>query len=126
MPLRQCLTCGMTISVSQFNFKSENPAQYCPKCDGNLLNQTDGSCLSEDIAHNRETIDQALSKLDNLLDSAYRGYYQEIQVIVGGSQIKDETLRQLYYYQQEGHILSFSEKSRNRGAILIQIRKASL
>ena len=50
MAARVCLSCGMTLSET---------VKVCPKCDSELDNQTDGSIITVDIAHNGEKPHQA-------------------------------------------------------------------
>lgn len=121
MPERQCLSCGMTVSVPQYN--EDAPSQICPKCDSDIFSQTDGSCLTEDISHHRESIPEALRKLDRLLGEAYFGYYQFLRLVVGGGQIREEVQNQLYSLEQEGRIISYTEDAQNKGVILVRIRE---
>ncbi len=100
------------------------PVLPCRKCDHNVYQQHDGSCLTSDIAHNRETIDKALHKLDALLLEGWQGYYESIRLIVGGGLIREQILGQLHYYQKQHRLLSFKEDSPNRGAILVRLRAA--
>jgi len=94
----------------------------CPKCDADIEGQTDGSILRCDIAHNRETIPQALAKLAQALDEARFGHAQALRVIVGRGLIRDEVMRQLSWLKHSKEIVNFDHDSGNTGALLVTIR----
>jgi hypothetical protein len=121
--IRQCLHCGMTVPAPRLHFDALPPALWCPKCDQNLYLQSNGSCLTRDIAHQRETIVRALDKLDALLLEGWCGNYQTIRIIVGGGVIREQVLGQLHYHQQQGRLLACREESPNKGAILVTLRQ---
>jgi predicted RNA-binding Zn-ribbon protein involved in translation (DUF1610 family) len=123
---RECLSCGMTVAVSNFDYKEKHSAQYCPKCDSDLFSQTDGSCLTKDIAHQHETVSQAMDKMHELLNQAYAGCFEKLRLVVGNGLIKDEVLGQLYFLKEKGHILSYVEADKNYGAIIVRIRQSKL
>ena len=120
---RQCLNCGMAVAIAPLHFDDIPPRQICIKCDNDIYQQSNGSCLTQDIAHQHETIVKALQKLDAVLVSAWTGYYKEFRVIVGGGQIRQQVLGQLHYYQQQRKILSCQEESPNHGALIAVLRK---
>lgn len=119
---RECLGCGMLQEVPRVSFKERDLEYLCCKCDSSLFEQSDGSTLTRDIAHQHETVMQAMLKLDQTLDEAWQGYYQSLRLIVGGGRIREEVLGQLAYYQQEGNLYAFSDEAPNRGAVLIHLR----
>lgn len=119
---RQCLHCGMSMSAPRFDLEAVPPLLRCPKCDQNLYQQSDGSCLTRDIAHSRETIARALDKLDQLLLEGWQGYWRDLRIIVGGALIREQVLGQLHHYQQLGRLLDYREETPNRGAILVRLR----
>jgi ribosomal protein S27AE len=119
---RQCLNCGMAVAIAPLHLDEIPPRRICIKCDDDVYQQSKGTCLTQDIAHQHETITKALQKLDAVLLSAWSGYYREIRVIVGGGQIRQQVLGQLHYYQQQRKILSYQEESPNQGALLAVIR----
>lgn len=121
---RQCLNCGMAVAISPLHLDEIPPRQVCIKCDDDIYQQNKGTCLTQDIAHQHETISKALQKLDDVLLCAWAGYYKEFRVIVGGGQIRQQVLGQLHYYQQQRKVLSYQEESPNQGALLAVIRKA--
>lgn len=94
----------------------------CPKCDSELLAQDDGSTLTEDIAHQGETVAQALAKLERVLDAALAGYCRDVRLVVGGGSIRDEVIGHLRFLEAEGLIRSFREEGRNRGAVVVRVR----
>ena len=110
---RHCLNCGMDIRVD---------IQICPKCDAVLNLQSDGSRLHIDIAHDRETVSDALGKLEQVIEEAQSGYTQSIRVVVGTGVIREEALRQLTWLRSTQGIVDFSMDGNNRGAVVISIR----
>ncbi len=111
--LKTCLDCGMEVGLNTAN---------CPKCDAEIAKQTDGSIFRCDIAHNRETIPQALAKLSAVLDAARLEHVQGIRVIVGRGLIRDEVMRQLSWLKHSGEIMGFDHDNGNTGAFLVTIR----
>jgi hypothetical protein len=111
---RACLACGMEVG---------GDLKYCPKCDANLALQTDGSTIHLDIAHQHETIPQALDKLTRVLDEARGGNTQAIRLVVGRGLIREEINQQLQWLKHAGEILNFAYDNGNTGAILIQVRR---
>lgn len=118
---RQCLHCGFTLDIAPPELHDRRPAP-CPKCDSDLFAQSDGSVLTQDIAHAGETVPQALAKLERVLEEALAGYSREVRLITGGGLIREEALGQLTFLQREARILSFREEGRNRGAVLVRLR----
>lgn len=119
---RQCLHCGMPMPALVLHVDSLPPMLACRKCDQNMYQQHDGSYLTRDIAHNRETIAKALQKLDAAMLEGWNGYCESVRLIVGGGVIREQILGQLHYYRQQGRLLSFNEDSPNRGAIVVRLR----
>jgi DNA-directed RNA polymerase subunit RPC12/RpoP len=119
---RECLNCGMHVAAATIDLEHLPPQVRCPKCDGNLYLQTDGSCLTRDIAHNRETVNRAMDKLDQCLTEAWSGYAASVRLVVGGGLIREQILGQLLYYRDQGRVRDFREDSPNRGAIVVTIR----
>jgi hypothetical protein len=120
---RECLNCGMHLAGVSIDLEHLPPRLQCPKCDENLYLQTDGSCLTRDIAHNRETVIRAMDKLDNSLVDAWESYAATLRLIVGGGLIREQILGQLLYYRDQGRILDFREDTPNRGAIVVNLRQ---
>jgi hypothetical protein len=121
---RQCLNCGMAAVVAPLLPDEIPPRQICTKCDEDIFQQSKGACLTQDLAHQHETINQALQKLEQVLLSAWAGYYREFRVIVGGGEIRHHVLGQLHYYKQQRKIISYQEESPNKGSLLAVIRTA--
>lgn len=120
---RECLVCGMPADCGRLHLDDLPPRLQCLKCDSDLYAQSDGSCLTCDIAHQRETVAQALRKLDAALLRAWSGTARQLRLVVGGGAIRAEVLGQLQLYQQRGYLLDHAEESPNRGAILVEIRR---
>ncbi|MDT8399240.1 MAG: hypothetical protein RQ899_11550 [Pseudomonadales bacterium] len=113
----------MSVTFALDDWSEESPGITCPKCDADLFAQTDGSCLTVDIAHQGETISDAVDKMTQVLARARAGYYGSVRLIVGGGRIHDEIAAHLYFLQQQGRIISCQEAGGNPGAILVRIRK---
>ena len=113
MATRVCLSCGMTLSET---------VRVCPKCDNELDNQTDGSIITVDIAHNGEKPHQALRKLSDLITDALKGNAQYLRFIVGNGVIREEALVSLSAMERRQTIRSFSEDGANRGALLVRLK----
>lgn len=120
---RHCLHCGMTVTSAAFDLDELPPTLCCPKCDQDMYQQSDGSCLTVDIAHGRESRALALSKLDALLLAGWEGYCRDLRVIVGGGVIRDDVLGQLQYYRDTGRLLEYREEGPNGGAIRVRLRR---
>lgn len=112
----------MVAAAVRFDLDAAPPKLRCKKCDADLYRQHDGSTISRDIAHHRETVAAALAKLDELLLEAWRGYCRSVRIVVGGGLIRDEVLGQLRYYRERGLVREYGEDGRNRGAILAVLR----
>lgn len=108
--------------VSMPDIRDRAAEQYCSKCDSPLLAQSDGSTLTRDIAHHRETIPQALEKFEQAVDQAWQGHAARIRLIVGNGAIRDAVLAELHFLQSRGVVLDHHEEGGNRGAVLVRIR----
>jgi hypothetical protein len=96
--------------------------EICPKCDSELKNQHDGSVKTIDIAHNKETLEEALTKLSKAIKESQTKSHQFIRAIVGSKLIKEETLKELSALKKRGTIIEFREDSGNRGALIIKMK----
>jgi len=119
-PQRQCLQCGMLHDIRPLDIRDRASGPECVKCDSPLMEQSDGSTLTMDIAHNHETVPQALSTYEQALDSAWQGYARNVRLVVGGGAIRDAVLGELHFMKQSGTVRDVSEE--NRGAVLVRIR----
>ena len=121
---RECLVCGMPAACGRLHLEDLPPRLICLKCDSDLYAQSDGSCLTRDIAHQHETVAQALQKLDTALVRAWQSPAAQLRLVVGGGRIRSEVLGQLHYYQRCGYLLDYAEEAPNHGAVLVTIRRA--
>jgi hypothetical protein len=121
---RECLVCGMPADCGRLQLEDLPPRLQCLKCDSDLYAQSDGSCLTRDIAHQHETVVQALAKLDAALLAAWRSPAQKLRLVVGGGRIRTEVLGQLHYYRSCGYLLDYAEETPNHGAVLVKIRNS--
>ena len=118
---RECLNCGMLHYVHII--PDERPVeQHCSKCDAPLFAQTDGSTFTADIAHQHETISEALRKFELTLAQGWQGYARQVRLIVGGGAIREAVLAELYFQKSKDRIIDYIEEGGNRGAVLIRIR----
>jgi hypothetical protein len=118
---RECLFCGMLHSFPPADIHERASEHNCSKCDCPLLQQSDGSTITVDIAHARETVPEALQKLEDALQGAWNSYAATLRVIVGGGVIRDAVLAELFYKKSQGIIMDFEEA--HHGAVLIEIRE---
>lgn len=119
---RECLHCGMINIVNHSSIWDRALVEPCNKCDSSLFEQGDGSVLHVDIAHNRETVDQALGKLEQALERCWRGFANRLRLVVGGGRIHDAVLGQLEYLRNQDIVLDYREENRNPGAVLVTVR----
>jgi hypothetical protein len=118
---RQCLVCGLEHRLMAPSILDRSKEPLCIKCDSPLFSCGDGSQLTVDIAHQRETVKQALAKFEQALEHSWQsGYASELRLIVGGSLIRDAVLAELHFRKSQGTVLDFSDE--NRGAVLIRLR----
>lgn len=108
-----CLNCGMHLDVQ---------ARRCPKCDNELDQQTDGSTVTIDIAHNGERVHEALRKLRDRIDEMKQGVAQYLRLVVGSGAIKEETLAVLHELERRKVIVRYEIEPRNQGAILVKLK----
>jgi hypothetical protein len=111
----ECLACGMSVPAG---------VATCPKCDAVLDEQTDGSVLHRDIAHQHETVAQAMSKLTQALQDCRRSHACGVRLAVGRGVIREEVMRQLSWLITNGEILDFDHDEGNTGAIMVIMRRS--
>ena len=83
MKQQTCLVCGMNIMVTM---------DHCPKCDNDLRFQHDGSTFTIDIAHQGESVSEALKKMQGEIDLARQDVVMRIRLVVGSGMIRDEAM----------------------------------
>jgi len=110
----ECLQCGMLTVAGLLE---------CPKCDAVLGEQTDGSVLHRDIAHQHETVAQAMHKLEQALLDCRQSHACAVRLAVGRGLIREEVMRQLSWLAMSGEILGFDHDAGNTGAILVTLRR---
>lgn len=96
----------------------------CPKCDAPLGGQTDGSTTTLDIAHGKQKINEAIEQLRSAVEKHQRSTTQFLRVIVGGDRIRQAALSELKTMQSHGTILQFGQDDRNRGALIIVLKRS--
>ena len=109
----RCLDCGMIL---------DEHTKHCPKCDNVIDQQTDGSTITVDIAHQGETVQAALTKLNRELELAKSGIAKNLRIIVGTGRIREEILRTLNDLQRRSAINGFIAEPHTPVAIVIQIK----
>ncbi len=110
---RECLECGFLATAAM---------RDCPKCDSVLSEQTDGSVWTTDVAHNRETVRQALNKVEKTLNQHLREHTQSVRFVVGSGLIRDAVRQRLGQLKAAGKIKRFEFEGRNEGAIVAHLR----
>ncbi len=119
--VRECLYCGLLNTQPPGDIADRHLEPLCVKCDSPLWGQSDGSTVTVDIAHQHETVPQALVKFSDALQRSWRYTHAEhLRLIVGGGLIRDAVLGELFFLQSKGTILDCIEE--NRGAVLVRIR----
>ena len=111
---RCCLQCGFSVTESD---------RVCPKCDAQLLLQTDGSTTTFDIAHGKQRIHEAIEQLRSVVAQHQRSTTQFLRVVVGGDRIRHAALQELRVMQSHGTIFQFGQDDRNRGALMIVLKR---
>lgn len=120
---RECLDCGMLHQLPAPSIIDRKQHVACEKCDASLMEQGDGSTLTVDIAHQRETVNEALDKLDQALEQAWSDNTSQLRLIVGGGAIRDAVLGELYFRRSRGVVLDYTDGAgARRGALMIRIR----
>lgn len=118
---RECLYCGLLNSQPVGEIADRHLEPLCVKCDSPLWSQSDGSTQTVDIAHQHETVAQALLKFHDALGRSWQhSHAQNVRIIVGGGRIRDAVLGELYFLRSKDTILGYTEE--NRGAILVCLR----
>lgn len=118
---RECLFCGLVNTQAPAGMAERHLEPLCAKCDNPLWSQSDGTTLTVDIAHQRETVQQALVKLNDALNRSWQqSHAAQVRLIVGGGLIRDAVLAELFFLRSKNTVLDFCEE--NRGAVLVQIR----
>ena len=107
-----CQFCGMLLF---------NTSETCPKCDSVIENQFQPSILTIDIAHNKETVTQALVKLHRVLRKNKVMKYRQIRVIVGSKIIRSEVIKELETLRRRKTIFDFKTDGKNSGALLVRM-----
>ena len=113
MKQQTCLVCGMNVSVFM---------HHCPKCDNDLKSQHDGSTFTIDIAHQGESVSEALEKMQSEIDLARQDVVMRIRLVVGSGMIRDEAMLSLRDLKHRGEIKDFDLEFNNAGAILVRLK----
>lgn len=108
-----CLECGMTVTFG---------IVHCPKCDNRLDLQHDGSTVTVDIAHNHETVREAMQKLQRNMKETRESNAQNLRIVVGSGRIREEVLGLLYDLRSRETIVDFSQDDKNPGAVTIKLK----
>ena len=113
MKQKTCLVCGMNITATM---------DHCPKCDNDLKSQHDGSTFTIDIAHQGESVSEALKKMQGEIDLARQDVVMRIRLVVGSGMIRDEAMLYLRDLEHRGEIKDFDLELNNAGAILVRLK----
>ncbi len=111
MSVQSCYQCGMAIVLDR-----------CPKCDSVIANQTDGSTNWVDIAHDGQTVKEALHELDRELLRGGQSLAKYLGLIVGNGRIREEVLARLGDLEFRGDIRGIKTKEKNPGQIIVQLK----
>ena len=97
--------------------------RHCPKCDNRLDEQTDGSTVTVDIAHNGERVREALDKLHACIKASKKDVIQNLRLVVGSGLIREEALLTLHALARRKVIVEFEQEPGNPGAILVRLKR---
>lgn len=112
--MRECRECSFQVPEGE---------SHCPKCDADLLAQSDGTIYTIDVAHRRETVEQAIRKLESAV-KAHRGRWtHSLRVIVGRGKIGREVRDHLSRMRANREILGFETEERNPGSLIVRLKK---
>ena len=112
---RRCLNCGFAVAAAD---------HICPKCDSQIAGQTDGSMATIDIAHSKQRIHEAIEQLRAAIAAHEQMSTQFLRVIVGGDRIHKAAVVELQQMRSRGLILEFGHEDRNRGALIVVLKRA--
>lgn len=119
---RVCLACGMPHAVSRVDIRDRQRQPVCDKCDSPLFEVSDGSTEVVDIAHQHETVVEALVKFEEAMQFCWgQQYTRQLRVITGGGRIRDALLGEVNYLHHQGTLLDV--RSENRGAVMLTLRR---
>ena len=107
-----CQFCGMSLF---------NTSKTCPKCDSEIEDQYNSNTLTVDVAHNKETVKQAIDKLYQVIERNQIMKHRQIRIIVGSKMIKEEVMNELEALKRAKAILDFGMDAKNSAAILIRL-----
>lgn len=119
---RDCLVCGMPHSLPLMDIRDRQQQPVCAKCDSPLFEPSDGSTDVIDIAHQHETVAEALGKFEQALQYCWcYQYCRQLRLITGGGRIRDAVLAELNFLLRQGTVLDV--QSENRGAVKVVLRR---
>lgn len=100
-----------------------NQLVRCPKCDFERGAENLNRTLTVDVAHNRQTVMEAITQFETALENAVNHKYGYLRIIVGGAKIRDEIERNLSQKKELGTLATFGLEPKNNGCFLIKLRK---
>ena len=107
-----CQFCGMSLFSTR---------KTCPKCDSDIENQYHSTTLTVDIAHNKESVKQAIDKLYQVIERNKIMKHRRIRIIVGSKMIREEVMNELKALKRGKAIFDFGMDGKNSGALLIRM-----
>ena len=107
-----CQFCGMSLF---------NTSKTCPKCDSDIEDQYHSTTLTVDVAHNKETVKQAIEKLYQVIETNQIMKHRQIRIIVGSKMIREEVIIELEALKRGKAIFDFGLDGKNSGALLIRM-----
>ena len=96
--------------------------KQCLKCDYGRFDHNQSETFSADIAHNLQTVDEAVQQFYQALSKAKREQYRELRVVVGGNLINREIGSVLEAEIWKKQIKAYQHEPGNRGAYLVRLR----
>ncbi len=78
--------------------------------------------MTVDIAHNFETVSEAMAKLERNVQASRQGIAQYLRLVVGSGLIRDSAMVRLMDLQHRQSILSYTMEGKNSGAIVVTLK----
>ena len=107
-----CQFCGMSLFSA---------SKTCPKCDSDIESQYHSTTLTVDVAHNKETVKQAIDKVYQVIEKNQIMKHRQIRIIVGSKKIREEVMNELEALKRGKAIFDFGMDGKNSGAFLIRM-----
>lgn len=100
----------------------ESPLEHCLKCNWDLRILNRSRTLEKDIAHNHQTVEEAMNLLRETIQQGKKEKYGQVRLIVGGGLIGMEAEKILSFLKHSKSIKSFARENYNSGALIVVMK----